>query len=89
MQIGLIGHKIDCTRREVNTVEGEHLASKERLFYAETTIHDVSSIKTAFRMLITSKIFPNEEIKKSQKRDEKVEVFRSDEVESESYTCSC
>jgi GTPase SAR1 family protein len=34
IQIGLIGHKIDSSRREVSTQEAEQYAAKEHLFYS-------------------------------------------------------
>jgi hypothetical protein len=68
MQIGLVGHKIDSSRREVSTQEGEQLAAKEHIFYAETTIQDVNSIKSAFKTLITSRPYPNADIIQSQQQ---------------------
>jgi len=54
MQIGLIGHKIDSSRREVSSQEGEQFAVKEHLLYAETTINDPLSITLAFKKLVSS-----------------------------------
>ncbi len=54
MQIGLIAHKTDSSRREVSAYEGEQLAAKEHLLYAETTINDPPSIASAFKRLVSS-----------------------------------
>lgn len=56
LQIGLIGHKVDSSRREVSAQEGEQLAVKERLLYAETTISDPLSINSAFKKLVGSTV---------------------------------
>ena len=52
VEIMLLGHKTDQTRREVTFQEGEEFAIKEHILYAESSIKDPQSIVRAFRELI-------------------------------------
>lgn len=52
VQICLLGHKTDQSRREVSYEEAEQFAVKEHILYAESSIRDPESIGQAFRRLI-------------------------------------
>lgn len=53
--IGIVGNKIDLDRRSVSRDQAENLASRERAFYAETTIMDLQTIKNVFDRLAQCK----------------------------------
>jgi GTPase SAR1 family protein len=52
VQIFLVGHKTDQSRREVSADEAEQYAIKEHIMYAETSIKDPASIINAFKKFI-------------------------------------
>ena len=53
VMIGLIANKIDLpsNRRVVSQEEGQNLANMHKVFYKETTVEDVGSLRGAFERL--------------------------------------
>ena len=53
VMIGLIANKIDLpsNRRVVSQEEGQNLANMYKVFYKETTVEDVGSLRSAFERL--------------------------------------
>lgn len=68
MQVGLVGHKSDSSRRAVQRSEGENFAQKHNIFYAETTVNDPESIRQLFNTLLTSILFGNLGVKDTHKK---------------------
>jgi GTPase SAR1 family protein len=56
VQVGLIGHKADSSKRSVSKKEAEKFAEAHNIFYAETTVNEPETIRKAFHKLLTSKI---------------------------------
>lgn len=57
VQVGIIGHKSDTTRRVVGKSEAEEFAKAQKVFYAETSFNNPESIRAAFTQLITSNLW--------------------------------
>ena len=49
--VGIVGNKCDLNKRSVSRPEAEDLANQNQAFYLETSVHDVESLRNAFKRM--------------------------------------